>query len=46
MLERFKDDIDSVLFGTDSFGREWMPGESLSNVIITPAVCGAGSSAD
>ncbi|MFT5130295.1 MAG: ATP-dependent DNA helicase DinG [Rhodothermales bacterium] len=35
MLERFRDDINSVLFGTDSF---WtgvdVPGESLSNVII------------
>jgi ATP-dependent DNA helicase DinG len=36
MLERFKADVDSVLFGTDSF---WhgvdVPGEALSNVIIT-----------
>lgn len=36
MLERFKADVDSVLFGTDSF---WhgvdVPGETLSNVIIT-----------
>src|SRR5271154_438966 len=36
MLEKFKDDTDSVLFGTDSF---WtgvdVPGEALSNVIIT-----------
>jgi len=36
MLEKFKDDVDSVLFGTDSF---WtgvdVPGEALSNVIIT-----------
>ena len=36
MLEKFKADVDSVLFGTDSF---WtgvdVQGESLSNVIIT-----------
>jgi ATP-dependent DNA helicase DinG len=36
MLEKFKQNVDSVLFGTDSF---WMgvdvPGEALSNVIIT-----------
>lgn len=36
MLERFREDINSVLFGTDSF---WagvdVQGESLSNVIIT-----------
>jgi len=36
MLEKFKEDTDSVLFGTDSF---WhgvdVPGEALSNVIIT-----------
>lgn len=36
MLTHFKDDIDSVIFGTSSF---WMgvdvPGEALSNVIIT-----------
>lgn len=36
MLERFRTDIDSVLFGTDSF---WtgvdVEGEALSNVIIT-----------
>ena len=36
MLEKFKQDVDSVLFGTDSF---WtgvdVPGESLSSVIIT-----------
>ncbi len=36
MLKEFKDDVHSVLFGTDSF---WtgvdVPGESLSNVIIT-----------
>ncbi|HWH69607.1 MAG TPA: helicase C-terminal domain-containing protein, partial [Candidatus Sulfotelmatobacter sp.] len=36
MLEKFKDDIDSVLFGTDSFWQGVdVPGESLSNVIIT-----------
>ena len=36
MLKEFKEDVDSVIFGTDSF---WtgvdVPGESLSNVIIT-----------
>lgn len=36
LLEQFKQDTDSVLFGTDSF---WQgvdgPGEALSNVIIT-----------
>ena len=36
MLREFKEDIDSVLFGTDSF---WtgvdVPGEALSNVILT-----------
>ena len=36
MLKEFKNDVHSVLFGTDSF---WtgvdVPGESLSNVIIT-----------
>jgi ATP-dependent DNA helicase DinG len=36
MLKEFKEDVHSVLFGTDSF---WtgvdVPGESLSNVIIT-----------
>ena len=36
LLHLFKDDVDSVLMGTDSF---WMgvdvPGEALSNVIIT-----------
>jgi ATP-dependent DNA helicase DinG len=36
MLKEFKDDIDSVIFGTDSF---WtgvdVPGEALSNVIVT-----------
>ncbi len=35
-IEMFKKDIDSVLFGTDSF---WtgvdVPGEALSNVIVT-----------
>ena len=36
MLEKFKDDIDSVLFGTDSFWQGVdVPGESLSNVLIT-----------
>ncbi|MCX8108945.1 MAG: ATP-dependent DNA helicase, partial [Verrucomicrobiae bacterium] len=36
MLEKFKKDIDSVLFGTDSFWQGVdVPGESLSNVIIT-----------
>ena len=36
MLEKFKHDIDSVLFGTDSFWQGVdVPGESLSNVIIT-----------
>jgi ATP-dependent DNA helicase DinG len=36
MLERFKEDIDSVLFGTDSFWQGVdVPGEALSNVIIT-----------
>ena len=36
MLRMFREDIDSVIFGTTSF---WMgvdvPGEALSNVIIT-----------
>ena len=36
MLNEFKEDVDSVLFGTDSF---WtgvdVPGEALSNVILT-----------
>jgi ATP-dependent DNA helicase DinG len=36
MLEEFRRDVDSVIFGTASF---WMgvdvPGEALSNVIIT-----------
>jgi ATP-dependent DNA helicase DinG len=36
MLEKFKDDIDSVLFGTDSFWQGVdVPGAALSNVIIT-----------
>ncbi len=36
LLERFKADIDSVLFGTDSFWQGVdVPGEALSNVIIT-----------
>jgi ATP-dependent DNA helicase DinG len=36
MLEKFKNDVDSVLFGTDSFWQGVdVPGESLSNVIIT-----------
>jgi ATP-dependent DNA helicase DinG len=36
MLEKFKADVDSVLFGTDSFWQGVdVPGESLSNVIIT-----------
>jgi ATP-dependent DNA helicase DinG len=36
MLEKFKDNIDSVLFGTDSFWQGVdVPGEALSNVIIT-----------
>jgi ATP-dependent DNA helicase DinG len=36
MLERFKADVDSVLFGTDSFWQGVdVPGEALSNVIIT-----------
>ena len=36
MLERFKTDVDSVLFGTDSFWQGVdVPGEALSNVIIT-----------
>jgi ATP-dependent DNA helicase DinG len=36
MLEKFKKDVDSVLFGTDSFWQGVdVPGESLSNVIIT-----------
>ena len=36
MLEAFKADIDSVIFGVDSFWQGVdVPGESLSNVIIT-----------
>ncbi|MCS1411405.1 MAG: putative ATP-dependent helicase DinG [Verrucomicrobia subdivision 3 bacterium] len=36
LLEQFKEDIDSVLFGTDSFWQGVdVPGEALSNVIIT-----------
>jgi ATP-dependent DNA helicase DinG len=36
MLENFKEDRDSVLFGTDSFWQGVdVPGEALSNVIIT-----------
>lgn len=36
LLERFKKDTNSVLFGTDSFWQGVdVPGESLSNVILT-----------
>ena len=36
MLDKFKRDVDSVLFGTSSFWQGVdVPGESLSNVIIT-----------
>jgi ATP-dependent DNA helicase DinG len=36
MLEKFKSNVDSVLFGTDSFWQGVdVPGEALSNVIIT-----------
>lgn len=36
MLDKFKTDVDSVLFGTDSFWQGVdVPGEALSNVIIT-----------
>ena len=36
MLEKFKADVDSVLFGTDSFWQGVdVPGEALSNVILT-----------
>ena len=36
MLEKFKLDVNSVLFGADSFWQGVdVPGESLSNVIIT-----------
>jgi ATP-dependent DNA helicase DinG len=36
MLEKFRENVDSVLFGTDSFWQGVdVPGEALSNVIIT-----------
>jgi len=36
MLEKFKRDVNSVLFGADSFWQGVdVPGESLSNVILT-----------
>lgn len=36
MLEKFKQDVDSVLFGTDSFWQGVdVPGAALSNVILT-----------
>lgn len=36
LLEQFKEDVNSVLFGTDSFWQGVdVPGEALSNVIIT-----------
>jgi ATP-dependent DNA helicase DinG len=36
MLDKFKQDVNSVLFGTDSFWQGVdVPGEALSNVIIT-----------
>ena len=36
MLEQFKEDVDSVLFGTDSFWQGVdVPGEALSSVILT-----------
>lgn len=36
MIEAFKSDVDSVIFGTDSFWQGVdVPGEALSNVIIT-----------
>jgi ATP-dependent DNA helicase DinG len=36
MLDKFKENVDSVLFGTDSFWQGVdVPGEALSNVIIT-----------
>lgn len=36
LLKKFKEDINSVLFGTDSFWQGVdVPGEALSNVIIT-----------
>ena len=36
MLQKFKENVDSVLFGTDSFWQGVdVPGHALSNVIIT-----------
>jgi ATP-dependent DNA helicase DinG len=36
LLQKFKDDMNSVLFGTDSFWQGVdVPGEALSNVILT-----------
>ena len=36
LLEKFKNDVDSVLFGTESFWQGVdVPGDALSNVIIT-----------
>ena len=36
LLQKFKEDRDSVLFGTDSFWQGVdVPGEALSNVILT-----------
>lgn len=36
MLEKFKEDVDSVLFGTESFWQGVdVPGDALTNVIIT-----------
>jgi ATP-dependent DNA helicase DinG len=36
LLGKFKEDVDSVLFGTDSFWQGIdVPGEALSNVIVT-----------
>ncbi len=36
MLEKFRENVDSVLFGTDSFWQGVdVPGEALSNVILT-----------
>ncbi len=47
MLEKFKADVDSVLFGTASFWQGVdVPGEALSNVIITRLPFGTGSSVD
>ena len=38
MLEKFKDDVDSVLFGTDSFWQGVdVPGEALSATSSSPA---------